>query len=401
MRRRKVVTAQEHAALALTEIVLVGGGHSHVEVVRRFGLAPESGLRLTMICTDALTPYSGMLPGYVAGHYAADDIHIDLARLADWAGVRFVRDEVVAIDRKGRTVRCASGLEMRYDHLSLNIGSAPRMGDVAAADSLVVPVKPIRNFRNRWLDLRQRVCTHSESTKTIAVVGGGAGGVELLLAMQHRLRQDIRGSGRHAEQLRFHLFTRGAQILPTHGARVRDRFMRELAARGVTLHLGADVCRVSDGRLETRKGLRVEADEIVWVTQAGGARWLRDTGLALDSDGFVQVDDSLRSVSDDRIFAAGDVASLVSRPLAKAGVFAVRQGPILAENLRRAALGQPLVRYRPQRRWLALITTGDRYAVASWGPVGVAGHWVWRWKDAIDRRFMARYRDLPPRRAAD
>ena len=379
-----------------TEIVLVGGGHSHVEVIRRFGIAPLPEVRLTVICTDAQTPYSGMLPGYVAGHYEAGDIHIDLPHLTGWAGVHFVQDEVVGIDRQARTVQCSSGLEMRYDHLSLNIGSAPRMGDVAAADSPAVPVKPIRNFRRRWLDLLQRVCTHREPTTTIVVVGAGAGGIELLLAMQHRLRAEIRASGRQPEQLHFHLITSSAQILPTHGARVRERFMRELAARGITLHLGVEVGRVSGGHIETRDGVSVEADEIVWVTHAGGARWLRDTGLALDPDGFIQVEDSLRTVSDERIFAAGDVASLVSRPLPKAGVFAVRQGPILAENLRRAALGQPLVRYRPQRHWLALITTGDRYAVASWGPIGVAGRWVWRWKDAIDRRFMARYRELPP-----
>lgn len=380
-----------------TEIVLVGGGHSHVEVIRRFGLAAVPGVQLTVICTDAQTPYSGMLPGYVAGHYAAEDIHIDLPRLADWAGIRFVQDEVVAIDRHRRTVRCASGLEMRYDYLSLNIGSAPRMGDVVAADSPAVPVKPIRNFRRRWLELLQRVCTHREPSTTIAVVGAGAGGVELLLAMQHRLRAEIRASGRQPEQLHFHLFTSSVRILPTHGARVRERFMRELAARGVVLHLGVEVGHVLGGHIETRHGVSVDADEIVWVTQAGGAPWLRDTGLALDPDGFVQVDNNLRSVSDERVFAAGDVASLVSGPLAKAGVFAVRQGPILAENLRRATLGRPLLRYRPQRRWLALITTGERYAVASWGPIGIAGRWVWRWKDAIDRRFMARYRELPAR----
>ncbi len=383
-----------------TEIVLVGGGHSHVEVIRRFGLAALPGVRLTVICTDAQTPYSGMLPGYIAGHYEAADIHIDLPRLADWAGVRFVHDEVVGIDRHARTVRCASAREMHYDYLSLNIGSAPRMGEVAAADSPAVPVKPIRHFRRCWLDLLQRVCTHREPSTTIAVVGAGAGGVELLLAMQHRLRREIRASGRQPEQLRFHLFTRSPQILPTHAARVREHFMRELAARGVVLHLGVEVGHVRGGHIDTGNGASVDADEIVWVTQAGGAPWLRDTGLALDPDGFVQVEDSLRTVSDERIFAAGDVASLVSGPLAKAGVFAVRQGPILAENLRRASRGEPLLRYRPQRRWLALITTGERYAVVSWGPLGIAGRWVWRWKDAIDRRFMARYRELPARRAA-
>ena len=168
-----------------------------------------------------------------------------------------------------------------------------------------------------------------------------------------------------------------------------------LASRGVVLHCNADVSRVCATRLRTAGGEEVEADEIIWVTQAGGAAWLRETGLALDADGFIQVKSTLQSVTDPHVFAAGDVASLVDRPLEKAGVFAVRQGPRLAENLRRSVLGRALRPYRPQRRWLALISTGDRYAVASRGALGCRGAWVWRWKDWIDRRFMAKFEHLP------
>lgn len=380
-------------------IVLVGGGHSHVEVMRRHGLERPHNRRITLIAAAALTPYSGMLPGYIAGHYGADDIHIDLPRLADWAGIRFIEDRVVAIDRDRCAVRCASGREYPYDLLSLNIGATPR-SDEHAPDSAVVAVKPIGRFRKHWLDLLQRACTRQEPT-TIAVVGAGAAGVELVLALQHRLNQEMQARRQPSARFQFHLFSRSPQILPTHGPRLQALLMAQLSARGVKVHLGAEVRRVRDGHLEAHNAPSLEVDDVIWVTDADGPAWLRDTGLALDPCGFVRVGNSLQSISDARIFAAGDVASVQDHALEKAGVFAVRQGPILAENLRRAALGKPLRDYRPQHRRLALITTGDHYAVASWGSIAFGGRWVWRWKDWIDRRFMARYDRLPEAASGD
>lgn len=378
----------------LRDIVLVGGGHSHVGVLKLFGMHPIPGVRLTLICRDTHTPYSGMLPGYVAGHYSYDDVHIDLSRLARFADARFLRDEAVGIDRAARRVLCRDRPPVAYDVLSMNIGSTPQMSAVVGASEYAVPVKPIHTFDTRWRSLLDRVRSRA-SVCRIAVVGGGAGGVELTLAMRHRLRAELRAMGRDPDALTFHLFTSGPEILPTHNASVRSAFERALAARGVVLHLNAEVNHVSPTRLRTLRGEAVEADEVVWVTRAGGAQWLRDTGLALDADGFIQVADTLQTLTDLKVFAAGDIASMVSRPLEKAGVFAVRQGPLLAENLRRAVEGRPLQPYRPQRRWLALISTGDRYAVASRGAFKAEGEWVWRWKDWIDRRFMARFSDLP------
>jgi selenide,water dikinase len=161
------------------------------------------------------------------------------------------------------------------------------------------------------------------------------------------------------------------------------------------MHVNAEVDQVSAGWLRTARGEMLEADEIVWVTRAGGAPWLRDTELELDADGFIRVTDTLQTVTDPNIFAAGDVASMINYPLEKAGVFAVRQGPPLAENLRRAVQGRPLEPFRPQGRWLALISTGDRHAVASRGPLCLQGDWVWRWKDWIDRRFMRKFSEFP------
>ena len=378
----------------LRDIVLVGGGHSHVGVLKRFGMEPLPGVRLTVICTDSHTPYSGMLPGYIAGHYGYDEVHIDLRRLAEFAGARFFRDEVTGLDREGRLVLCRDRPPVAYDRLSINIGSTPRVNLVEGAAEHAVPVKPIRQFNERWLALLERVRRHV-GRMTIAVVGAGAGGVELTLAMQYRLRVELRDLGRAADEPCFHLFSAEERILPTHNARVRRIFERVLAERGVAVHRSAEIVSVSARRLASRDGEALEADEIVWVTQAGGAAWLRDTGLALDENGFIRVRRSLRTVTDPNVFAAGDCAAMDGHPLEKAGVFAVRQGRPLAENLRRAVAEQPLCVYRPQARWLALISTGDRHAVASRAGLCVHGAWVWRWKDRIDRRFMDRFGNLP------
>lgn len=384
----------------LRDIVLIGGGHSHVVVLRMWAMNPLPGARLTLICTDTDTPYSGMLPGYIAGHYTCDDAHIDVRRLAEFAGARYYRDEVVGIDRAARRVICRTRPPVAYDALSINIGSTPSLAQVPGADAHAVPVKPIRQFNARWLALLERVRGHAGAT-TVAVVGGGAGGVELALAMQYRLRRELTAQGREPDELRMHLLTAGPNILPTHNAAVRRSFESVLAQRGVTLRLDAEVIRVAENCLETRRGETLQADEIVWVTQAGGAAWLADTGLALDEAGFVQVRNTLQTETDPLIFAAGDCASIIDQPLEKAGVFAVRMGPTLAGNLRRTLLGQSLKPYCPQRRWLALISTGDQHAIASRGAFYARGDWVWRWKDWIDRRFMLRFSEFPAMPEAD
>ena len=378
---------------AVRDIVLIGGGHSHVGVLLMFAMKPLPGVRLTVICTDTDTPYSGMLPGYIAGHYGFDEVHIDLRRLAAFAGARYYKDEVIGIDRASRKVLCRRRPPVTYDALSINIGSTPQVAQVAGASEHAVPVKPIRRFNERWLALLERVCLHPGVT-TIALVGAGAGGVELTLAMQYRLRRELLALGRDPDELHFHLFSADPQILSTHNARVRDAFDHVLAARGVVVHHSAKVTHVSAGRLQTDSGEVLAADEIVWVTQAGGAAWLRDTGLALDEKGFVRVRDTLQTETDPVIFAAGDCAAMIDHPLEKAGVFAVRMARPLAENLRRTLLGRSLIHYRPQQRWLALISTGDRHAIASRGRFYARGDLVWRWKDWIDRRFMRKFSEL-------
>jgi len=378
----------------LRDLVLVGGGHSHVVVLRMLAMQPEPGLRITLICTDIDTPYSGMLPGYLSGHYRFDEVHIDLGRLAAFAGARFIHGEVTGLDRASQRVLLRDRPSVPYDLLSINTGSTPNVRQVAGAQANAVPVKPIAQFNQRWMNLLARV-REIHSRFTIAVVGGGAGGVELVLSMQYRLRQELQKLGRNPDVLQFVLLTSGDTILPTHNAGVRARFARVLRDRHVAVHARAEVTQVLPGCLHTQDGRTFDADETMWVTQAGGPAWLQSTGLALDEHGFIKINDRLQTLDDPRVFAAGDVASFTGRPLEKAGVFAVRMGPPLAKNLQRSLRGQSLVAYRPQRSWLALISTGDRFAVASRGRLGFAGAWVWRWKDSIDRRFMRQFTELP------
>ena len=377
----------------LKDLILVGGGHSHVIVLRRLGMRPIPGVRITVIARDLHAPYSGMLPGLIAGLYGFDDVHIDLGPLARFAGARLFHAEAVGLDLDRRTVLCRDRPPVPYDVLSIDVGIAPRL-DVAGAVEHAVPVKPIGGLVARWERLERRV-RESPRRLRVATVGAGAAGVELTLAMQHALSTRARDEpgGFHVPE--FHLFGAAPTVLPTHDRGAQRRFARVLAARDVHLHLGTRISRVDPGLLETTRGESLEVDEVVWATAAAPPPWPAASGLAVDGAGFIAVDATLQSTSHPGVFAAGDVAAVLEHPREKAGVFAVRQGAPLAANLRRALVGKRLRPFSPQRRFLSLVSTGDRYAVASRGRMSAEGAWVWRWKDWIDRRFMRRFTELP------
>lgn len=375
------------------DLVLLGGGHAHVGVLKSFGMRPMPGVRLTLIARDINTPYSGMLPGFIAGHYTHAQCHIDLLPLAAFAGARIYHDEAIGIDRKNRRVLLANRPAVPYDVLSIDIGSKPRQHDVPGSAEYATPVKPIDRFVFRWAALVERVMS-SDGPLRIGVVGGGAGGVELILAVRHRLRTMLEQSGKRPDRLRFAIVS-SRQILPTHNARVRSKFQRILKERGVDMHVGAEVVGVEPGRVRCKDGKSLAIDEILWVTQASTAPWLAEAGLACDDNGFVRVRDTLQTTTDPMIFAAGDCAAVDAHPRPKAGVFAVRQGPPLTENLRLVLGGATPRPFTPQSEFLGLISTGDQYAVASRGAWAAEGKWLWTAKDWIDRRFMRKFSDLP------
>ncbi len=366
------------------DVLLVGAGHAHVAVLRRFGMAPLPGVRLTLLTREVDTPYSGMLPGVVAGHYTFDDAHVDAGRLARFAGARLYPDEAVGIDLAARRVLCRGRPPVPYDLLSLDIGSRPNTGSVPGAAEHAIPVKPIDGFLARFASMLARV--RAGQSRHVLLVGGGAGGVELLLSVEHRLRQE-------AEGLRFTLVTGSADILPGFPPGFRARFRATLAKHGIAVQAGVRVAAVESGGILLADGARLAADEILWATEAAPASWLAGTGLPLDGQGFLSVDATLR-VADD-VFAAGDMIAFPGA-IPRSGVYAVRAGPVLADNLRATLTGRPLRPYRPQADALAIVSTGRPHAILTRNGVSFEGGWAWRLKDRIDRRWMAKYNDLPP-----
>ncbi len=376
------------------DLVLIGGGHSHVAVLKNFGMKPIPGVRLTLIARDVQTPYSGMLPGYVAGHYSFDEAHIDLRPLSQFASARLYHDTAIRIDTVNKQVICEGRPPVSYDLLSINIGSRPEINSVPGASEFTTPVKPINRFVDKWHQLLDRVL-QQPGPHRIAVVGSGAAGVEILLAIQFRLQALLAQEQRQNEQLEFHLISKSAQIMPAFPAGVARRLERILEQRGVHVHRDAEAIKVVDLGLELSNGNKLELDEMLWVTGASAPAWLRESGLAVDADGFIQANDCLQSTSHDDIFAAGDIVHVVDHPRPKAGVFAVRQGKPLAENLRRALLNRRLKPFTPQKTLLALISSGDQYAIATKSNWHFEAALLWKWKDWIDRRWMQKYTELP------
>jgi selenide,water dikinase len=375
-------------------VLLLGGGHAHLAVLAAAAGWPP-GLEVTLASPDAHTAYSGMVPGVVAGHYPPHACQIDLERLAARSRVRFLRASAVAVDPSARSVRLDDGRTLAFDLLSIDVGATPAVpaafADAVAAGRVgpmvLAPCKPFPLLIERV----ERFLVDTEAVQgplEACVVGAGLAGIELALALAHRLR------GQHPDGVRVRLLSGEDRLLPALPRRVGDRLARACAATGVEVYLQARIGSIGpDGTLLAGDGRRFGARLALFATGAAPPRWLADSGLALDSSGFVQVDATLESCSHPGIFAAGDCASVVRHPRPKAGVYAVRQGPPLATNLLRAATGRPRVPFVPQREALALVALGPRTAVAirnGFALGGPAEGLLWRWKDRIDRRFVAR-----------
>lgn len=375
-------------------LVLIGGGHSHVAVLRSFGMLPIPSLRLILISRDICSPYSGMLPGYLAGIYNYDDCHIELRSLAQFANAAFIHAEVNYIDIEHKQIFCHHRPPLYFDILSINIGSKPYTTRIPGAAELAFTVKPIDQFLGKWEQLIQKLKTAQKELK-IGIVGAGAGGVEISLCVQHRINIMQLDKHNTLNQYEIHLLTDGENILPTHNQKVREIFERILTERKIKVHTRHQVIEVKNNILCCDNEKQLPMDVVIWVTHASAPKWLEESGLATDEFGFVCVNDYLQSTSHPHIFAVGDIASSINHPRPKSGVFAVKQGPYLTTNLRRIFHGQALLKYIPQQKFLSLISTGNKYAVASRGKLAIEGRWVWNIKNFIDRRFMRKYNKLP------
>ncbi len=376
------------------DLVLIGGGHSHVAVIKGLAMHPIPGMRLTVISREAMTPYSGMLPGLLAGHYSFEESHIDLLRLCRFAGARFYHTEATGIDPVTRRIACADRPPVAFDLLSIDIGSTPSQFGIAGAETHAIAIKPVAGFLRHLARLEEAILA-SNGDFRIAVIGGGAGGSELCLSLLRRFRTRILAHGGNPDRLRFDIVSNSASLLAQHAPGVSQRMHKAIAQGGVDLHLMRRVTAVDASGISLSDGARIACDAAILATHASAPGWLQETGLALDARGFILVRGTLQSMSNPFIFAAGDIAAMQSRKLEKSAVYAVRQGPLLLHNLRRAAAGKALRGWRPQARALGLISTGEKHAIASYGRFAMDGKRIWRLKDWIDRRWMKKYQQLP------
>ena len=361
----------------MVDLVLIGGGHAHALFIKMWAMKALPGVRVTLISEGAITPYSGMIPGYMVGCYSQDDIHIDLVRLCSFAQVRFILDQVVSLDLDKNRIKLKSTSDLSFDVLSINIGSQPLKP--AHFSSKVTPIKPIANFLSTF----DRIVNSGGKPK-LAVVGAGASGVEVAKNLALRIPNG-----------KVTLIHASHQILPAFSEVVRSYLQEELDAISVEVIFDKKIEHEEDGTLQVGDWTRT-FDHIFWTISPGPQGWIKDSGIKVDQAGFMLVSPSLQSLSHSYVFAAGDIASVDGYHLAKSGVYAVRGAKILFQNICSFLQGKPLASWAPNLEPLALIGIGGRYAVASKGRFGAKSPLLWKLKDYIDRKFMAQFENLTP-----
>jgi pyridine nucleotide-disulfide oxidoreductase family protein len=377
----------------MKRLLLVGAGHAHLEILRRLILEPLAEVELTVVSAAPLHHYSGMVPGYLQGTYREEEIAVQVPDLVERAGGRFVAGRAAGLEPGARTVRlemAAGDGAVPYDLVSFAVGSNtagiddPRVGGEAQR---IKPLERVVSLRRRLAELALDG-GGAVPVVPVAVVGGGAAGVEVALAAAAVLEQ----AGR---EHRIAILDSGERILAGYRDRFRERARAILERRGIEVRTGTRVLAVHAGEVETEAGARVPSHLTVWLTGAVAWPLFRDSGLPLDERGFLLTDDSLRSIADPSVFAAGDCGTLASRPeTPKAGVYAVREGPVLWQSLKAAIHGSEPPRYEPQRSFLSLLNTGDGRALLDYRGIVSHSRSAWWLKDRIDRRFLARYQEL-------
>jgi selenide,water dikinase len=369
-------------------LLLVGGGHAHLEVLRRFLLERPPRTELTLVSVAPFHHYSGMASGYLRGTYREEDIRFDLEALTRAAGGTFLMDEALRVDPQARAVHLASGRALSYDVVSFGVGSTPSGSARPEVARHAAVVKPLSRTARIREDLLALAGSSVEGPRRVVVVGGGAGGVEVGCVTAELLRET-------GCACKVSLIEASDTILPGYSLRFRQRAGLVLSQKGIDVLYGQRVVAVDREAISTDRGAKLPAHLTLWLTGATSYGLFRDSGLAVDGSGFLLVDRSLRSLSNDRILAAGDCATLADYPdTPKAGVFAVRQGPVLWESIVAALAGTQPPRYRPQKSFLSILNTGDGRALLSFGPLVSYSRPAFRLKDRIDRRFMKRYQSL-------
>ncbi len=369
-------------------MVLVGAGHAHVQVLRAWAMRPRPDLDVTLVVDAAVALYSGMVPGLIEGRYTQQDLEIDAVKLARRAGVRIILARAKGVDPEARTILIADRPPLEFDVASLDIGSTGADGGAAGVVERAVLTRPLGRLLSA-IERFDELCRERRNGVDLVVVGGGAAGVELAATFGARARH-------RGHESRVQLLAAGPRLLSERSTKLAERARLELEDRGIAVECGVTVNAVEPAGVALAGGGFRPADLVVWAAGAAAHRDFETAGLALDSAGFLEVEETLEVKGVPGLFAVGDCAAFPTFPwVLRAGVYAVRAGPLLLENLEARLAGRPLRRWRPQRHFLALLNLGDGEALGERNGVIVAGRWVMHWKDHIDRRFVERFRLAP------
>eukprot|EP00397_Hematodinium_sp_SG-2012_P004794 GEMP01004808.1.p1 GENE.GEMP01004808.1~~GEMP01004808.1.p1 ORF type:complete len:896 (+),score=234.90 GEMP01004808.1:97-2784(+) len=378
-------------------LVLIGGGHAHAHILRMSGMDPIAGLRVTLITRDVLTPYSGMIPGHVAGRYTREECHLDLLQLSEFAKIRVIVDLAINIDLDKKQVILKSGRDpISYDYLAIDVGVTPQVfgqsGFALESRTDITTVKPIDRLTYRLDQAFSKVPSWTRP-HTICVVGAGVGGVELSMVLHHRYHLLLKAANKPTDWVRVVIIGRGDRLVPAHCVAVARELRKRLDERGIEVHLSDGVKEVKNNSIFLYDGTTIAYDELFWNTDGVAHKWLRECGLEVDANGFIITETTLRSVSHPEVFATGDCGTIKDYPRPKSGVFAVFAGLTLWHNLNHLAKDEPMEHYIPQTEFLGLINMGDGQGIASRGPLCVpASEWLFELKDWIDRKWMYNYR---------
>jgi NADH dehydrogenase FAD-containing subunit len=364
--------------------VMLGAGHAHLFTLKRTAEFVRRGLELVLVAPEIFW-YSGLATGVLAGNYPPELDQIDVGALVTRAGGQFLRARATAIDVAARTVTLDTGQSLSYDVLSCNLGSEVPVDAIPGAATFGYAVKPVRNLWELRQALEARMGPASpRQPLQIVVVGGGATGCEIAANLQHLVAT-------HHGQAHITVLCRGDTLLGQMPRGAAEKMRRILEQRGIQLVLGAPVVRVEREVVTTADGKRFPYDFLVHAMGLTPPAVLRATGLPTSEDGALLVDPFLRSVADPRVFGGGDCISLQVRELAKVGVYAVRESPILCHNLLASLQGRPLRRFRPQSRFLLILNLGDGTGLLTWGPLYWHSRLAFWFKDRIDRAFLREY----------
>lgn len=370
--------------MPLKRLVLVGAGHAHLSVLEALAKKNVPGVEVILVTPATHQEYSGMLPGWIAGHYTLSQCRINLQALVRAGNIHMVTSKIVGMDADSHYVRLAGGQQIEYDILSLNTGSEIDTSMLEMAGDKLLTAKPMAEFFSAWPQVLEQAMEQADYR--LLVVGGGAAGVELALAARHAFTITGLGAGldRHVD-----LVVSEGGLLEGHAPGVRRRAAHFIDSVNIVVHELSAVGTAHGVLLAD--GNTLPADCVIAATGKRAPGWLSGSKLKLDEAGFIAVNGQQQSLSHTNVFAAGDVCARQDMAVDRSGVHAVHSGPFLASNLQAIFSGGTMKTYRPRRHSLYLLACGPQYALASWGPFSAGGKWVWRWKDRIDRRFVKRF----------